>query len=265
MPLLSSVHKWEEDKTGEPKKVFVIFGSKGVGKTAAALAFDGPILAISMDDKTIRVKMGLFQNDPRVTVISGTKFMTYEDDKYVEGGKKTHEYLCWILDQAKGKGPFDYVLIDGFEKVKEACELVMRYKHKLGPFENFANPNFWKSRKLALREILHRALQAATKGVIFTTYSEHLDEVIEAGQVVKRKPNPKWFDIVEEYTDIMIRVWSEPDRTGLRFMTQITSSKFDEWPTGLTTDLTKKKWSEVLTSSKQSNEEAKQAVDDLFK
>ena len=213
------------------------------------------------------MKIDLFNNSPEIVVVSGTPYLEYSDDKYVEGGKKTHDFLCFLLKDIAAKGDADWVIIDGLERVKEIAEMVMRAKHKLGPFENFANLNFWKTRKLAIREIQHLALKAAKKGLVYTTYAEDDDIIIEAGQVVKRAQRPKWFDIVEESTDIMVRVWVEAKKGGLEFMGQIASSKFDDWPTGVIMNLTGRPLAQAVHEAigqKVRLTDAKKAVEELF-
>jgi hypothetical protein len=236
-------YEWEPETEGDAKRIITIFGTKGVGKTSCALGFAGKIYVISMDDKTIRVWIGLYGSDPRIVVLKGTKYYSFIEKEYVEAGVKTYNYVLFLIEEIRKKGDADWICIDGLERIHNACEMVMRAKNKLGPFQGFPNLMWWKQRRLALREIQARAVDSAKKGVIYTTYSENDDLFIQDGKPVIRKQKPKWLDIVEESTDIVIRVWIKDteeaaDKNNIRFMATITTSKFEDFPTGENLDIT---------------------------
>src|SRR3990167_2353216 len=151
---------YEEEQTQDPRLILTVYGDKGVGKTTFALGVQGKKYVISMDGKSLRIKQEVYGSDPNIVVLDGIKHLSHDQAKFVESGKRTFDYVMFLVSEIGKKGDADWIMFDGAETVEEACEMVMRYDNKLGPFEGFANFNLWKTRKLLLRMLHDAAVNA---------------------------------------------------------------------------------------------------------
>lgn len=223
-----------------PKEVILIYGHKGHGKTYLAMSFPGKIVVLSFDRKSAQVKYKDFKGDGRIKVYDVMKYVDYSTpQRWLETAEKTFKFLNALLDQVIAKDPPDWIVIDGSEIFQQICEMTMRYRNNLMPFQGIANLNLWKERRMYIRQIHNKCLNIAKKGIIYTTYVDK-DEIVVDGEIIARKDVPRWIDAIMYETDTVIRVTSLTDTEGTkRFIATVESSK-GTLPTGLKVDITDK-------------------------
>lgn len=226
-----------EEEPSQPKKVIVLYGWKGHGKTFIAFTLGGKILCLSFDHKSQPIKAEHFP-DATITVRDAVKYLDKSSpEAYLESSERTFRYINWILDQEATK-EFDWVIIDGSEILQVICEMTMRYRNNIMPFQGIANRNLWKERRMYISQIHNKALGISSKGVVYTTYTEK-EEIIKDGETVAKEDVPKWIDVILYETDIVIRVRSEDTKgQGRRFFAEVESSKTKKIPTGRKRDVT---------------------------
>ena len=203
------------EEIGPGKAVITIYGHKGFGKTAVALSFPGKIAALSFDRKTKAISVGLYPDR------DGREIKVWDAKRYYDesspmnklmSAEKTFHYIIQLLDKVIRQWEPDWVLIDGTEIMQEICEMVMRYRNNLMPYQGIANRNLWKERRMYMRQIHNLALDVAKKGIIYTLYPKEHDIRIVDGEVMDRQEMPGWIDVVMSETDTVIkveRVWEE--------------------------------------------------------
>ena len=228
---------FEEDK-GTNKRVYMIYGMKGHGKTALAFSFQGTIACLSFDKKSLRVKEIMYSNDSRIKVYDAVRYMDYSSpEKMLETAAKTFRYVNWLLDKL-AEDPPDWIVIDGTEIFERICEYTMRYRNNLMPFQGIANRNLWKERRMYIKQVHDKALRTALRGVIYTAYTDIKTIYDETGEEVSVEV-PKWIDAIEHETDVVIKVKSKREKDGQHFYAIVESSKA-EIPTGIVKDITNK-------------------------
>jgi len=248
-------------EAGEGKIAIMDYGLKGEGKTTIALGSvtitkqgDAPtVFAISLDRQTAPIKRRVFQNDPRIKVFDVISEVNYSSPaQYLSSSEEAFNYIQDLIrDVIKPAHP-DFIIIDGSEILQKICEMVMRSRNNLMPFQGISNLNLWKERQMYLRQIHNLAMEAAAKGVIYTAYVEK-DEIIEDGNFKSKKDHPKWIDVIMMETSLVIRAKTERGNDGqLHFIAYVESSKTNI-PTGLTADVTgienmTKFWSRLYAS-----------------
>ncbi len=230
----------EETHTG--KKVFLIYGEKGVGKTTLAMMFPGNISVLSFDKKSLHAKVNMHKGDPRIKVYNAVEYLSQDPEEYTESSKQTYDYIKFLLEEIKEKDKPEYILLDGMEIISKIAEMTMRFNHKLEPFQGITNRNVWKERRLIIRDIHDLALKAAKKGVIYTTYTEE-DKIVIEGSIETLKKVPKWIDVVMWETDVVFRVFQDYNKNKeLKIFTRVETSKFDKlFETGKIYDITRVK------------------------
>jgi len=240
----------EETELG--KEVHLIYGFKGHGKTAFAMSYPGKIAVLSFDRKSTAVKYLYQDRMDEIKVWNAVKYMDYTSpEAELVSAEKTFRYLVKLLDQVIRQWEPDWVVIDGSEILSHICELVMRYRNGLMPFQGIANLNLWKERKMYLRQIHYLALDVAKRGVIYTAYVDK-DEVIEDGEIRAKRDVPRWLDILVYETDVVIRVLAQVEKgAGTKFYAIVESSKVPYIKTGVQADITNKKgFDEIVRLSK---------------
>jgi len=233
--LLDDEFDFTEDD-GSGKEVYLVYGKKGEGKTYTALSFPGKIAVLSFDRKSGKIKnlLGL----DNVKVWNGIKYMDFSSpEAELKSAEKNWRYLNKLLDKVIRNWEPDWIVIDGSEILSHLCELVMRYRNGIMPFQGIKNLNLWKERKQYIRQIHYLSLDIAKRGIIYTAYSEK-DEIIEDGEVVSRKDVPKWLDVILYETDVVLKTYTKIVNDTIRFYLLVESSKIPEIKSGITLDIT---------------------------
>ena len=239
LPQTPSEYQFQfKEATATEKMVVTIYGRKGDGKTTTAFSFPGKISAVSFDQKTSLVKKYYYNSDERIKVYDAVEFFDESPLSVLESGVKTYHYAEYLLDKIKEDKP-DWIVIDGLEILIQMAEYKMRQMHKLS-YNSGVPMQYWKDRKLLIRNIHNKAVSSAKKGVIYTTYVDK-DEVIKDSEFVARKDVPKWNDVILYVTDVVLRVDSQIERDGKKFILIVDNSKIPVFKTGMTLDITSKK------------------------
>ncbi len=226
-----------EEVTTSGKEGILFYGHKGSGKTSAAYLLPGKKVVLSYDGKSLRAKEMLRPDDKDIVVLDARKYMSHLKSKMTEGGKRTIEYSVWLLEEVNKRGGCDWVVIDGLDILLEAAEMAMRYDHKVGPLDPFANLGWWKDRKLNLRLVYDTAFRVARKGVVNTTYVDK-DDIVNNATLVRRTDVPRWMDIVMYDTDAVVRTQIDVVDGKQRFRLYVVSSKIKRFATGDVLDVT---------------------------
>ena len=218
-------------------KVIMIYGDKGVGKTHLALSLPGKIAALSFDRKTSEVWIESFKADERIRVDDAIKYMNFaSEENWLRSSVVTLDYLDKLFDHIKEEFQPDWVLIDGVGEFIRIAEMKMRYVNNLSMTQG-VEWSYWKYRRMYIRQLHHKATACAKHGVIYTAYVD-FKEKYENGKIVETKEYPKWVDIIEEQTDVVIRVRSRMTDTGNRYIAEVESSKWARIRSGVRVDIT---------------------------
>lgn len=220
-----------------PLITITIYGLKGEGKTYLTCGLPGSIVFLSFDRKALIAKKFFPNKDIRV--FDAIRYFSEETpEASLKSAEITYNYLIKILDSLK-QNPPDWIVFDGSEIEQHICELVMRYRNGLMPFEGIANRNLWKERRMYIRFLHRKAESIAKKGIVYTTYVDK-DEIVEKGEVVTKKDVPRWIDVILYETDVVIKCEGMFDLTKMRkqFFALVESSKIPSLPTGLRVDVT---------------------------
>ena len=216
------------------KPTFTNWGDKGVGKTSFAFsAFAGTIVALSYDGKSRIIKKKFVDLDPKNKdriIVEDLTIPDYNDDSIsiapefiLDTGELVVEQTRYILANYKP----DWFLFDGEDLLVQHCEMYMRKRQGIMPFEGFKNLNLWKERNAYIRQLHRLAQRNARVGVIYnTTYQ--IEEVDRAGET-KKIEKPKWADLVMYETDFAFHIFTAHDsKTGReRFYARVTTTKYD--------------------------------------
>lgn len=223
---------------GSIKRVFTIYGLKGEGKTGLSLSFPGKVVALSFDRKTVQVWKELFKGAERITVYDAIRYLNKSSgEMWLSTADVTLKYVTHLLNTEIKKLDPDWILIDGAQIFTQLCEMVMRYRNGLQPFQGIANRNLWKERRMHIDNIHNACIAIAKEGLIYTTYTTK-DTIHKDGQIIDSKDVPAWIDAIMVYTDVVIRVKSKPGETGREFTADIESSKTSKIKTGARVDIT---------------------------
>jgi hypothetical protein len=244
-------------------------------ESGLAFSFDGKVHRILNQFPERKPHWAVF-NAMLLNEVAGSRGPGLEDVGLTKAGYDTHDFMMaelrrrdpdpvvraiglkemnrlmseyGFLQQATGGKPItmeayalpsvDVVVFDGLRELSTIEEMRMRYKHKLGPFENFANRGLWKTRRLGMRDLVWASRRAAKKAVIATTYPMRI-EIVKDGVLVETRTPPNWYDIWETESDLWLRC-ERDDITkdgSSKFFTTIKSSKFKSFPQGKRYDVT---------------------------
>jgi len=208
-------------------EVFCIYGSKGHGKTFLTYSFPGDIAVIMLDGKSISIKKHQFNNEPRIHVYDGrAKLDESSAESWLRTSEQSFLYINEILDNlSNGKLPRpDWILIDGQQEYTSIAEMTMRYRNNLQPYQGIGNMNIWKERRQYLRQLHYKAIRAAKKGIIYTVYVQQ-DKEIKNEIITKQRDKPKWLDVIESESDIVIRVDTDTENDRIKYIAKIDSCK----------------------------------------
>lgn len=225
--------------TSQAQTCIVIYGRKGEAKTTSAMSLPGTIACLSFDKKGFPVKSLMYGNDPRIHVYDAVRYLNEEDTmQMLESNVKTIKYVNYLLDEI-AKNPVDWVIIDGSEILTGAAEMLMRAEANIAPYAGFKEFALWKRRKVILTLIHRKAMSAARKGLIYTSYVDKDEVIDDNGIVTMRKDVPKWLGVQVHESDVVIRVTSKSDdKSGRRFFAEVESSKVPLFKTGDKKDIT---------------------------
>lgn len=224
----------EAEDLGQKKEIFTVYGHKNDGKTTISygIPYNGDkILVFSFDNKSTRPKDAKYIKDGNVEikVINAIRFLDKSNEsKYLESSVVTHEFILSILEQSTSKFAPDWIMFDGTEVMSGIMELVMRSKNNLKPYQGIANRTLWRERRQYIDDIHMKAMEIASKGVIYTMYSTK-DEIIDNdGTVTKKVDIPKWIGSVMEETDIVIHAESKFENNKKIFFARVEGSKLPD-------------------------------------
>ena len=253
-----------EPDTPSSQTVVTIYGDKGSGKTSLALSFPGQIAALSFDRQTVPIWSNTFGSNSRIKCFNALQYYVEdygEKNAIPAAAANSFKFILELLQRLASKRVIekndsgkesvvsddrpDWIMIDGLEMVIQIAEMVMRHDNNIGVTAGFANINLWKERRFHIRAIHQAAVNAAKRGVIYTTYAEFVEDERQDGQVVKGKKHPKWVDVIMTETQVVLRTTSEREKTGIvRFFVHTDSNKVPnlvpQFKTGKTMDITEK-------------------------
>ena len=214
----------EEEEVKDNKLIVTVVGDKGTGKTTFCLGQSGEIYAFTFDNKTQSIKRGLYNNDSRIHVIGGSKFLVETKEEVRDSSCKCYDYIMYCLGEIAKKGGCDWIVSDGLRDFAAYAEMKMRAANNIKASEGFANKNLWKERNLFVRDFHRKAIEVARKGVIYTTYFK-LDEITIADGSTKTEKMPHYSDVVLKETDIVIFTKGERVDGKKVFVIECDSSK----------------------------------------
>ena len=240
------------ESTDTGKTIITIAAEKGCGKTRFALGLPGVICALSFDRKTTSVKATCYDNDPRIHVVDAVEFYTPDSDLVCESAIKTYDFIMWNLDYFKRFKP-DWILFDAAGVEAKVAEFAMRHRQGLKAYQGIANLSFWKIRNAILDTMHQKAVSIANKGVVYTTYTQFSEIVVDGTTTTKEKV-PKYVADVLMETDIVLMIEKkyDPKNHKTKFYLRCDSSKFDKViPTGFYEDITDRKIENILALQKR--------------
>lgn len=211
--------------------VVVTYGEKGIGKTYSAFTLPGVIACLSFDRMSVPIKQNFFANDSRIHVYDAIRYYHEESStERLDSAVDTYEYVLSLLNNVISKLKTDWIIIDGTDILSQICEMVMRARKGLGPFQGFKELVYWKERTMYMNEIHKICLENAKMGVIYTTYIQ-TDEI-------NQKQFPKYVGNIMYQSSVVIRIRAERDKSGQRFRAFVDSSKVKQFTTGAEMDIT---------------------------
>jgi len=222
----------------EPKKSLVImfYSDKGDGKTTLALSLPGKIEALSFDNMTKDIHDTMYNSDPRITVWDALQeYDLSSEEAWLKSSVISLRYIDALLDKIETRKP-DWVLIDGIGKFIKMAEMAMRYNNNFSIIDGVPW-QYWKYRRLYIGQLHMKALRIASHGLVYTAYV-NTKELKQGDRVVETEDHPKWVDVVEEESKVVIRVKTKQFEDVRRFYATVDSSKWGPIRTGITVDIT---------------------------
>lgn len=230
-----SEFKYEPEDAKSPKnmddrKITVTHcGEKGEGKTTSAMGWPGRIVTLSFDKKSFRVWDGVYNDDPRITVLNPVKYIKHRNlDIYTGECEKTIRYVMFLMSEIEKRGGTDWILFDGSDRMTKIIEMNMRYRGHINAFAGVEQRGLWNLRTFDLRKLHNWAIQISRYGVIYTTFRDIID--LEHESEKKQVYKPAWTDVIKEETDILIessevRSRDRNHKLQVKFMATVVTSK----------------------------------------
>ena len=237
-PLLPIMPKGFKIAPVVPKKslVIMIYSHKGDGKTTLALSLPGKIEALSFDNMTKDIHDTMYGSDPRITVWDALQeYDLSSEEAWLKSSVISLRYIDALLDEIEKRKP-DWVLVDGIDKFTKMAEMAMRYNNNFSIIDG-VSWQYWKYRRLYINQLHMKALRIASHGLVYTAYVG-VAEKIENNKLVETTEKPKWVDVVEEESKVVIRVKSKQFEEGRRYYAIVDSSKWVPVKTGIQVDIT---------------------------
>jgi len=229
----------EEEDTEEKKTIFSVYGLKNDGKTAICYGIPEPgekVLVFSFDHKSSRPKDLPFIKpaELNIKVYDALKYIDKSTaDIYQATSEVTYKYILSIMEQSVEKFNPAWIVFDGTEVLSSLMEQVMRLRNNLRPYQGISNLSVWKERKQYIENIHDRAVQTASKGVIYTMYTEKDTVIDRDGQTIRMKDIPKWIGSVMRETDVVIRADATFENDKRIYWAYVEGSKIqDLYPDG---------------------------------
>lgn len=209
----------------------MIYGDKGSGKTVLAFSEKGKIACLSFDlqSQIIAKDFPPFK-EKNITVFDAVRYYSELDPEMkLESSERSLRYINALLDGPIKKLQPDWIVLDGTEIFTHICEMTMRARNNLQPFEGIRNLNVWKERNMYMNTIHRKASQVAKKGVIYTAYVRI--NTITTAQGETKREQPKWAGDIQYKTRVVIKVEAETMQDSRIFYATVESSKVTEIPT----------------------------------
>lgn len=216
------------------KKGHMYYGAKGEGKTTLAFSHPGKIYCLSFDQASMDIKESMFNNDPRIKVKDGIKYLSkVSGEAWIESADKCFRYLNFLLTKDAKEFEPDWIVIDGLEiLVRDICEKTMRWRNNLMVFQPF-NLILWQERNMYVDQIHMLGKRIAKEGIIYTAYIDTRAIKIEGGKIVEMKREPKWAADVKKQVQTVIRAEAKETPDGREFYGIVESSKTKGIKTGV--------------------------------
>jgi len=237
-PILPTMPREFSISPVEPKKSLVImfYSNKGDGKTTLALSLPGKIEALSFDNMTKDIHDTMYNNDPRITVWDALQeYDLSSEEAWLKSSVISLRYIDALLDEIEKRKP-DWILIDGVDKFIKMAEMAMRYNNNFSIIDG-VSWQYWKYRRLYIRQLHMKALRIASHGLLYTAYVR-TEEKKQGDRVTDTEEHPKWVDVIEEESKVVIRVKTRQFEDVRRFYAIVDSSKWAPIRTGVTVDIT---------------------------
>ena len=207
----------------------VLFGDKGTGKTMTAFSFPGNILAIGLEsaNNLTMPHEVFFSRTKRIQIKNLDPFIDESTpERFLETANRAFEILVQLLQNAK-KQQFDWIILDGLQKLVKICEMRMRFVKDLGFVEGFKQLTIWNMRTLYINQIYKELVAAAKHGVIFT--SQNVYQEARFGDEKGVKKEPAWKARIMEDTTTVVYMMREEMNLGndkkLEFTAYVDSCK----------------------------------------
>jgi len=218
--------------------IVTICSHKGEGKTTLAFAFKGKKAVLSFDNKSVKIKKYLYNDSSDILILNGIAIYDRSTpDRRLQSSSESVDLVYKMVKKDCREFEADWIIVDGLEVFSQMAEMKMRFNEGLRPYEGTPNRNVWKLRRDYIANLHELAVATAKKGVIYTTYLDK-DEIIVDGTLVTKKDVPRWVDVVMEQTDIVIKTFMKQDQGVVRFFASVETSKVPFIKTGRVVDIT---------------------------
>jgi len=231
-------YSYDAVKPTKQTKVLMVYGKKGVGKTEFVLSLKGKIAAISFDRKTSEIWITAFAAVDRIRVFDAIQHMDFSsDENWLRSSVVSLDFLDKLLDNIGKTFKPDWIVIDGVGEFVRMAEMKMRYSQNFSLTQG-VEWQFWKYRRMYIRQLHHKAAENTETGIAYTAFVDTKEKYVD-GKIVLTEEQPKWVDIVEEQTDVVIRLRARSvEGGGNQYIAEVESSKWNLIRSGLKVDIT---------------------------